>query len=195
MTEKNLFLLLTLFYLGTFITRNVLVKRRTKQKIRSSDPLVAASMVFTGLCILATLIAVRSEPLYRLMMPMDFLRHPMVSSVGLVLFACSILMGWVFSSQLKKSWRIGVHEQQKTELIQNGIYAHIRNPYFLSYFIMFSGLFLVRPCVVMGLLVIISLIIFHGMVLKEEAHLQKSHGTDYEKYKRRTGRYLPRTGK
>ncbi|MBU4054758.1 MAG: hypothetical protein KKA41_10360, partial [Proteobacteria bacterium] len=62
MTEINVFLLLTLIYLGTFIARNVLVKIRTRQKIRSSDPLVAASMVFTGLCILVTFFAVHSEP-------------------------------------------------------------------------------------------------------------------------------------
>lgn len=33
--------------------------------------------------------------------------------------------------------------------------------------------------------------IFHGMVLKEEAHLQRLHGEVYARYRQTTGRYLP----
>ena len=101
-------------------------------------------------------------------------------------------MGWFISAQLKESWRVGVHEDHKTELIQNGIYANIRNPYFLSYFIMFFSLFLVRPSIVMAVLVIASITAFHKMVLKEEAFLTNIHGKEYEKYKNKTGRYIPR---
>ena len=63
---------------------------------------------------------------------------------------------------------------------------------FLSYFIMFGGLFLVRPSFIMMVLVIATIAIFHGMVLKEEAHLSRVHGQAYEAYKKATGRYLPR---
>ena len=101
-------------------------------------------------------------------------------------------MGWLFSAQLRESWRVGVHDNQKTELIQSGIYKYIRNPYFLSYFIMFFGQFLVRPSFVMVALIAISIAIFHRMVLKEEAYLLTIHGKEYEEYRYITGRYIPR---
>ena len=88
-----------------------------------------------------------------------------------------------------------MHENQKTELIQDGVYAHIRNPYFLSYFIMFLGLFLIRPSIVMMGLVLISILNFHLMVLKEEVHLSRIHGKVYEIYREQTGRYFPRLKK
>ena len=115
--------------------------------------------------------------------------------MGLFLFSSSIVMGWIFSGQLEKSWRIGVHENQTTELIQNGVYAYIRNPYFLSYFVMFLGFFLVRPSVVMGVLTAGSVFIFHSMVLKEEAYLKKVHEKEYENYKQSSGRYFPKLKK
>ncbi|MBW2675876.1 MAG: isoprenylcysteine carboxylmethyltransferase family protein [Deltaproteobacteria bacterium] len=85
-----------------------------------------------------------------------------------------------------------MHEDQKTELIQDGVYAYVRNPYFLSYYILFFGLFLVRPSLVILLLVGVTVFTFHKMILKEEAYLLAIHGSAYRGYKTKTGRYLPR---
>ena len=119
----------------------------------------------------------------------------MIAFVGLALFAISIIMGWLFAAQMKGSWRVGVNDDQKTELIQNGIYRYVRNPYFITYFIIFFSLFLVRPSIVMIVLIIINIVIFHRMVIKEETHLLKIHGAQYEQYKKETGRYVPRFSK
>ena len=183
MTEKILITLLPLIFLGTFIIRNLIVKAHTKQRIRSSDFLLTISIILTNLCILMTIFSTYSENWYQLLGAILFLRSPMISYAGLSLFGISIIMGWFFSAQLKESWRVGVHKNQRTELIQNGIYTYIRNPYFLSYFIMFFSLFLVRPSLVMAVLVISNVGIFHRMVLKEEAYLFSIHGKEYEKYK------------
>lgn len=191
MTEKILIILLPLIFLGTFITRNLIVKARTKQQIRSSDPLLTASIILTNLCIFMTIVSTYSEHWYQLMGVILFLRSPITAYAGLSLFGISFIMGWFFSAQMKESWRVGVHENQKTELIQNGIYAYIRNPYFLSYFVMLFSLFLVRPSLVMTVLVIGTVAIFHCMVLKEESYLLTIHGKEYEKYKNTTGRYIP----
>ena len=190
--ETTALILLTLIYLVSFSARNIMVKVRTKEQIRSKDPLVDASIFLTALCISTALVSTRSEPLYGFMGPIFFLRSPVISYIGLFLFGCSIIMGWVFSSQLKKSWRVGVPENQKTDLIQSGIYAHIRNPYFLSIFVMLTGLFLVRPSVVLAGFLLLSIVVFHRMVLKEEAYLLKTHGETYHAYQMAAGRYVPR---
>ncbi len=195
MIEKILVLLLPLIYLVTFIARNLIVKAKVKQRIRSSDPLTTTAIILYGLCIFVTILSVFSENFYVSMGVISFLRAPVVSYAGLFLFGICIAMGWMISAQLKESWRVGVHEGSKTELIQEGVYAYIRNPYFLFYFIMFLSLFLVRPSIVMMALVIITIIAFHNMVLREEVVLMKMHGEDYGKYMNRTGRYIPRSTK
>jgi protein-S-isoprenylcysteine O-methyltransferase Ste14 len=192
MTERILIILLPLIFLGTFIIRNSIVKAHTKQSIRAFDPLVKATMILTNLCIFMALISTYSESWYKLMGPIIYLRFPIISYVGFSLFGISIIMGWLFSAQLKESWRIGVPKNQKIELIQDGIYAYVRNPYFFSYFVMFFSLFLVRLSLIMIMLVVATITVFHLMVLKEEAYLLSIHGKKYEKYKNTTGRYIPR---
>ena len=118
-------------------------------------------------------------------------KTPWRQGTGYILYATGIWAGWIFSSQMKGSWRVGVLPDQKTNLIQTGVYAHIRNPYFLSCFVMYAGLFFVRPGILILGLIIAAAFIFHRMVLKEEAYLAKAHGPAYESYKKRTGRYLP----
>jgi protein-S-isoprenylcysteine O-methyltransferase Ste14 len=191
MVEKIVIVALTALFLSLFFTRNLLVQRRTGQSVRTRDRLVATSMVLSTACFVVAILSVYSEQWHHRMGAINFLRHPFVAYSGLVLFAASIVGEWIFSAQLKDSWRVGVLEDQKTELIQDGIYAYCRNPYFLCYYLMFLGLFLVRPSLVLFLLILVVIAIFHRMVLKEEAYLHKNHGKAYEAYKQKTGRYIP----
>jgi protein-S-isoprenylcysteine O-methyltransferase Ste14 len=191
MTEKNLVILLSLVFLAAFVGRNLIVKAKTKQQIRASDTLLTLTMIFVNLCIFMTIFSTSSDNFYQLLGVIVFLRTPVFSYFGLSLFAISIILGWIISAQLKESWRVGVHDNQETKLIQSGIYKYVRNPYFLSYFIMLVGQFLVRPSLVMVVLVAITMAMFHRMVLKEEAYLLKIHGKEYEKYKDVAGRYIP----
>ncbi len=192
MMEIILIILLSLVFLGTFITRNLLVKTKTKQRIRAASPIVTATTILTTLCIFMTILSTASNNFYKLSGELSFLRLSLISYIGLSIFAISILLGWFFSAQLKESWRVGVHEDQRPRLIQEGIYKYIRNPYFLSYFIMFFGLFFVRPSLLILLLIAITSASIHLLVLKEEAYLSKIHGKQYKKYKEITGRYSPR---
>jgi protein-S-isoprenylcysteine O-methyltransferase Ste14 len=192
MMEKLLIILLPLIFLGLFITRNLIVKFRTKQRIRTSDPLVTAAIIITSLSICMTIESTLSEAFYQHTGIIWFLRSPFISYLGLIFFGISFIAGAVFSSHLKESWRVGIPYDQKTELIQSGIYAYIRNPYFLSYFIMFFSLFLIRPSIVVMVLVIAAIFIFHRMVLKEEVYLLTVHAKAYQNYKQKTGRYFPK---
>jgi protein-S-isoprenylcysteine O-methyltransferase Ste14 len=192
MVEKIVIVLLTVFFLGLFFTRNLLVERRIGQSIRTRDRLVVTSMALSTACFIVTILSVYSEQWYHRMVAIDFLRHPFVAYSGLVIFAAGIVGVWIISAQLRDSWRVGVADDQKTELIQDGIYASISNPYYLSYYIMFFGLFLVRPSLVLFVLILVIIAVFHRMVLKEEAYLHNKHGKAYEAYRKKTRRYVPR---
>ena len=64
MIEKILVLVLPLLFLGLFIARNLIVKARAGESIRSRDRLVTASIILSALCILVTILSVYSEPFY-----------------------------------------------------------------------------------------------------------------------------------
>ena len=184
--------LLSIAYLVVFVARNLIVKARTGQKIRSRDRLLTTSIISTAVSIGVTILSTMSVSFYRLMIPFMLIRYPLIAYAGFLLFGISILMGWMISAQLRNSWRVGVHADQKTELIQDGIYARIRNPYFLSYFLMFLSLFLVRLSLILLGLLVFTVAMFHRMVLKEERFLTRLHGQAYLSYKQATGRYFPK---
>lgn len=161
MIEKISVLLLPLIFLGAFVSRNRIVKARAGRPIRSLDGLVTSSIILSTACILLTILSVYSESVYRFTGMISFIRFPLISYLGLVLFGISIILGAIFSAQLKDSWRVGVYEDQKTTLIRNGVYAHIRNPYFLSYFIMFFSLLCIRPSLLLLVLILAAVTVFH----------------------------------
>ena len=97
----------------------------------------------------------------------------------------------IISAQLKDSWRVGVHEDQKTTLIKDGVYAYVRNPYFISYYIMYFSLFLIRPSIILMALVLATVALFHRMVLKEEMYLYSMHGKNTKSTKNRRADICP----
>jgi len=93
---------------------------------------------------------------------------------------------------MKNSWRAGIPESDKTELIQNGIYAWSRNPAFLGFDFMYIGVCLMffNPLTIVFSL--FGIIMLHFQILQEEKYLTETFGVPYVKYKSRVFRYLGR---
>jgi protein-S-isoprenylcysteine O-methyltransferase Ste14 len=193
MTDKIVLVALTVLFIAAFVTRNLLVKTRTGQPVRTMSGWVVSAIGLTGLCFLTAILSL-SDKWYRIFGEISVLRHSIITYAGLFLLGIGIVSCWIFSAQLKDSWRIGIPKGQKTELIEDGVYAHVRNPYFDAYYVMFLGLFLARPSVVLLVLTLSAVAVFHLMVLKEEIHLLNVHGGTYLEYKKEAGRYIPRMG-
>jgi hypothetical protein len=90
--ERLLIILLPILYLATFITRNGMVKARTKQRIRASDPLLTASIVVISLCFCTAILSTHAERFYRLIGAFYVLRSGFLSYTGFILFAASIVI-------------------------------------------------------------------------------------------------------
>jgi protein-S-isoprenylcysteine O-methyltransferase Ste14 len=191
MLEKTGITLLITLFLAGFIARTLLIKSKVKKPIRSKDALNKIAIIFTSILFTIGILSVFSERLYDLMLSLNCIRSISSSILGLIFFAAGLILGWASSANMGESWRVGVIEDQKTELITNGIYGHIRNPYFLSYYIIFLSLFLIRPSVLIGMSTMFLVFVFHMMVIKEEKHLEKLHGNRYLRYKKKTGMYFP----
>ena len=192
MFEKIAVIIFPLLFLFGFLSRNIIVKSRIGNRIRAKDRLVSLAVLLMNAAFFLTIFAVYSERFYRYLGVVSFLRNPVISYVGYFIFLLALILGCITSAQMKDSWRIGVFGDQKTELIRNGLYACIRNPYFLSYYIVIFSLVLIRPCVALVLLAVSVFIVFHLMILKEEKVLEQHHGKEYLDYRNKTGRYLPR---
>lgn len=79
----------------------------------------------------------------------------------------------------------------KTGLVQAGLYRHTRNPQALACGAYVLGFTLLWPSWYAAGWALLFVILIHGMVLTEEEHLRRRHGTQYERYCQQVPRYFP----
>ena len=115
--------------------------------------------------------------------------------LGFVLFVAG-LTGTLFAQvAMGASWRIGVDEGERTELVTGGPFALVRNPIFSAMVLSFLGLALLVPNV-MALVGIAALIVALEVQVRlvEEPYLLRTHGARYADYASRVGRFVPGIG-
>ena len=116
-----------------------------------------------------------------------------VGVAGLVLLASGVLATIVAQGQMGASWRAGVDPVERTELVTRGLFRRVRNPIYSSMIAAGAGMALV---VSNGVTVAAAVAILAGseIVVRgvEEPYLRASHGTDYDEYVARSGRFVPR---
>lgn len=108
--------------------------------------------------------------------------------IGLMLIAFI----WVVIAQLqmKDSWRIGIDEHMKTELVTTGLFQLSRNPVFFGMAVSLLGFFFTFPTIITFFLAVIGSILMQIQIRLEEEHLLRQHGSVYLTYKKRVGRML-----
>lgn len=95
-----------------------------------------------------------------------------------------------------ESWRVGVDESEKTQLVTTGLFAWVRNPIFSFMGLSAFGLLLLVPSVWTSVaLALAALGIDLQVRFVEEPHLGRMHGDAYASYATRTGRFLPGIGR
>ena len=91
---------------------------------------------------------------------------------------------------MKDSWRAGIPDQDKTEIVTNGIYRISRNPAFLGFDLMYAGIFLMYGNLLTGAFTLFAVIMLHLQILQEEIYLDEMFGEVYRNYKKHVRRYL-----
>lgn len=105
--------------------------------------------------------------------------------LGDLIFLLSVLC-------MKDSWRAGIPDQERTELVTSGIYRFSRNPAFLGFDLMYIGMMLMYCNLLTVPLTVFAIVMLHLQILQEERYLEKTFGAAYREYKRHTFRYLGR---
>lgn len=128
--------------------------------------------------------------LHKYLLPFWYLEYKSLHYVGWGLLIISLVMVWLAQSNMRDSWRIGIDEENKTELITSGLFAFSRNPIFLGIIIANVGLFLVLPNAFTLLTIAISATSINTQIRLEEEFLIEGHGEQYTTYKRKVNRWL-----
>jgi protein-S-isoprenylcysteine O-methyltransferase Ste14 len=127
---------------------------------------------------------------YPYFLPMTYMESDILRISGLAILFISLV--WTSAAQInmQASWRVGIDEKQKTELVRTGIFRFSRNPIYLGMIISTVGLFLVTPNGFTLLLAVLGYVLVQIQVRLEEEFLYKMHGPDYINYKKSVRRFI-----
>lgn len=108
--------------------------------------------------------------------------------VGMLGDAIFLLSAWC----MKNSWRAGIPDKDKTELVTTGIYRFSRNPAFLGFDLMYIGVLLLYGNLLTFGFSMFAIVMLHLQILQEERYLAETFGAPYQAYCRHVFRYLGR---
>ena len=93
---------------------------------------------------------------------------------------------------MKDSWRAGIPDKDKTELVTGGIYRYSRNPAFLGFDFMYVGVLLMYGNLLTFCFSVFAMVMLHLQILQEERFLERTFGESYREYRCHVFRYLGR---
>lgn len=116
-----------------------------------------------------------------------------VRSIGVVIGASGVAVFFAAVLTMRDSWRAGVSETDKTELVTSGIYQISRNPAFLGFDLVYIGILLMFFNWVLFAVSVFAAVMFHLQIVNvEEDFLITAFGDSYLEYRKKVNRYLGR---
>lgn len=106
--------------------------------------------------------------------------------VGVAVFTAAVVT-------MRDSWRAGVPEADRTELVTGGIFAYSRNPAFLGFDLLYIGMVLMFFNWGLFLISAFAAMMLHLQIVNvEEDFLLAAFGDEYLAYRKKVNRYLGR---
>ena len=109
----------------------------------------------------------------------------LIGIIGDAIFLISVLC-------MKDSWRAGIPDKDKTELVTTGIYRYSRNPAFLGFDLQYVGVLLMYGNLLTLAFSLFAMVMLHLQILQEERYLTNVFGAPYQAYRSHVCRYLGR---
>ena len=196
-THLYLFIFFLIFFLIVFVIRSYLLWKNTGINPitfdRSDDAhsYIGKLFKFISFFQFAIVVVYAIKPdWYEYYLPVWYLENPILQIIGWVLLHASLV--WIFIAQLQMadSWRIGIDQQNETQLITKGLFSISRNPIFLGIIIADLGLFLVIPNALTILILALVFTTIQIQVRLEEPHLSQTHGESYIQYRNQVRRWV-----
>lgn len=103
--------------------------------------------------------------------------------IGTVVFIAAMIT-------MRDSWRAGIPQGEKLQIVTKGIYRVSRNPAFLGFDLTYIGATIAFGNVVLLLFSMVAITMMHLQILEEERYMETTFGGEYLAYKNRVARYL-----
>jgi protein-S-isoprenylcysteine O-methyltransferase Ste14 len=128
--------------------------------------------------------------------PIDALDTDAFHAVGIVLAGGGGLAVFLAQLGMGASWRIGVSDDQDTDLVTTGWFRIVRNPIYSAMIVGWTGFGLIVPTsLAFAAVLVIAVGLEFQVRAVEEPYLLRTHGTEYRAYASRVGRFVPGAGR
>lgn len=117
-------------------------------------------------------------------------------AVGVAVTLAGMTATYAAQVGMGSAWRIGVREDERTQLVVGGAFTVVRNPIFSGMLMSAAGIVLLLPNA-LSVAAIASLFAAVELQVRfvEEPYLLRTHGRRYREYAGRVGRFVPGLGR
>jgi protein-S-isoprenylcysteine O-methyltransferase Ste14 len=192
-----LFIYFILYFLLVFVLRSFLLWKKTNvnpltfnkgDDAHGYNGKVFGIISFIELIIVSIYAFIPSW--HKFLLPFWYLENEYLVYVGWALLIVSLVFVWFAQGNMRESWRIGIDEENKTELITDGFFSFSRNPIFLGIMIANIGLFLALPNAFTLLIIALSTVSINTQIRLEEEFLKKEFRSQYTQYLNKVNRWF-----
>ncbi len=188
---------LSLFFFFMLAVRAIIVYKHTGknpimlQRGDNAHSLMSRYLVMMMLLLAAfVLVNVFAPEWYNYFLPITCLDKIHLKDIGAGMMIVALVLTYIAQAQMRNSWRVGIDEQTKTELVTNGLFQYSRNPIYLGMVLALLGAFLIAPTGATLLIFVLCYVLMQIQIRLEEEHLTKLHGLAYLDYKKKVRRWV-----
>lgn len=113
-----------------------------------------------------------------------------IKVAGIVLGIAGVVFFGLAVFTMRDSWRAGIPEEDKTELVTKGIFGISRNPAFLGFDLVYVSILCCFFNWVLLFFTLLAIVMLHLQIKHEEKFLTTIFGEQYTNYMHQTNRYL-----
>lgn len=125
-----------------------------------------------------------------IMLGWKFIKINIIRIIGICFGFLGDLIFLIAIVSMKDSWRAGIPEKDKTNLICHGIYEISRNPAFLGFDLVYIGIALIYTNPISIVFSLFAIVMLHLQILQEEKFMEKTFKDEYLIYKSKVNRYI-----
>ena len=162
------------------IRTDQIAKRQRRDKIFYTELVMKIATYFVVLVEVVSILVVKPDfPAAVIIIGM------LLGIAGDIIFAAAVVT-------MRDSWRAGIAEEDRREMITSGIYKISRNPAFLGFDCVYLGILLMFFNWILLAASVFAALMLHLQILQEEKYLPAAFGEAYISYKKCVRRYLGR---
>lgn len=117
-------------------------------------------------------------------------RNSVVSWIGVALCVLAPVMFLWGLVSFGKSFRVGIDMNKPGGLVSTGAFSFSRNPLYVAFFMVLTGVFLIFPTWIFFAYLIAGLWLIDRQVCLEENALRNTYGKEYDDYCNKVRRYI-----